>query len=68
MLAGVEECDDNDTIDTNSCTNQCKRAGCGDKIVQTGVEQCDDGNNVTTDACINCVNATCGDLHIWSGK
>ncbi|MBI5754996.1 DUF4215 domain-containing protein, partial [Candidatus Peregrinibacteria bacterium] len=51
-----EECDDGNTIDTDSCSNACKIPTvtplCGNGIVETG-EQCDDGNTVDTDNCRN---------------
>ncbi|MBU2213294.1 DUF4215 domain-containing protein, partial [Patescibacteria group bacterium] len=38
-----EECDDENTADTDACTNECKGAVCGDGIVRSGVEECDSG-------------------------
>jgi cysteine-rich repeat protein len=56
-----EECDDGNVSDTDSCTNRCREARCGDGIVQTG-EQCDDGNGIETDQCTNvCLWNICGD-------
>ena len=49
-----EECDDGNTINTDTCTNECKKPRCGDKIV-TPPEECDDGNNADGDGC----NADC---------
>jgi cysteine-rich repeat protein len=59
---GNEECDDGNTIDTDSCTSKCLLARCGDGIVHAGVELCDDGNRDDTDSCRNgCGPASCGD-------
>ncbi|MDO8508067.1 MAG: MopE-related protein [Nanoarchaeota archaeon] len=43
---GTEQCDDGNSIITDSCTNVCADAKCGDNIVYEGVEACD-GNLVT---------------------
>ncbi|MEY3012956.1 MAG: hypothetical protein RIT45_1691 [Pseudomonadota bacterium] len=51
IVSGDEECDDGNNVDTDACTNACKKAVCGDKVVQTGVEECDDGNTVSNDGC-----------------
>lgn len=41
-----EECDDGNSVNDDSCTNQCKRPVCGDGIVQAALgEVCDDGIN-----------------------
>jgi cysteine-rich repeat protein len=56
-----EECDDGNTVDTDTCTTLCRRQRCGDGHVQPG-EECDDGNRDNSDACTNdCREATCGD-------
>ncbi len=49
-----EECDDNNAINTDSCTNACKLPACGDGVMQ-GTEVCDDGNRTAGDGC----NASC---------
>jgi cysteine-rich repeat protein len=46
-----EECDDGNTLSTDSCLNTCKKASCGDSFVQTDVETCDDGNATDGDGC-----------------
>ncbi|MSP92426.1 MAG: DUF4215 domain-containing protein [Myxococcales bacterium] len=46
-----EECDDSNLTKTDACTDVCKKAKCGDGIVQAGVETCDDGNEIDGDAC-----------------
>lgn len=58
-----EECDDGaKNSDIGACLSTCKKAKCGDKLVQAGVEQCDDGNQVNDDSCPNtCKLPTCGD-------
>ena len=54
-----EECDDGNTSDNDSCTNQCKAAYCGDTIINYQSEQCDDGNQYDNDYCTNqCQNHT----------
>jgi len=59
---GVEECDDNNAINTDACLSTCKNASCGDTYVHAGFEGCDDGNSSNLDACTNsCVTAVCGD-------
>jgi cysteine-rich repeat protein len=64
-----EECDDGNTVNTDACTNACKKAACGDGITETGVEECDDGNAVNTDACTNtCKLPKCGDGIVQSGE
>jgi cysteine-rich repeat protein len=63
-----EECDDGNSIETDSCLSDCTAARCGDGFVQTGVEECDDGNGVQTDACLNnCAAAKCGDSVVRTG-
>ena len=46
-----EECDDGNKINTDACTNVCKKARCGDGYISTGTEQCDDGNIANGDNC-----------------
>ncbi|KAG7368109.1 cold-active serine alkaline protease [Nitzschia inconspicua] len=68
ILEDIEECDDGNQNNNDSCTNECKIAVCGDGIVGPG-EQCDDGNNVNDDACRNdCTSALCGDGVVQSGE
>lgn len=53
---GIEECDDNNTINKDDCINTCISAKCGDGIIWNlgnGTEQCDDANNVIGDGCNN---------------
>ena len=45
-----EQCDDGNTVNTDSCTNTCTTAACGDGIVGLS-EQCDDGNTQSGDNC-----------------
>jgi cysteine-rich repeat protein len=44
ILQANEECDDGNGYNTDGCTNDCKKAFCGDGFTYDGVEQCDDGN------------------------
>ncbi len=56
-----EECDDGNDLNTDSCTNACTSARCGDGFVQPG-EECDDGNSSNADSCRNeCIEGRCGD-------
>jgi cysteine-rich repeat protein len=62
VQANVEQCDDGNMSNTDSCVGNCVPADCGDGFVQANVEQCDDGNMSNTDACVGaCVAAACGD-------
>jgi cysteine-rich repeat protein len=69
-VADTEECDDGNTIDTDDCTTECKKARCGDGFLQAG-EACDDGNDDNTDACTlfqgRCTIAVCGDGFTYEG-
>ncbi|HIE71486.1 MAG TPA: DUF4215 domain-containing protein, partial [Planctomycetes bacterium] len=68
-IGGSEECDDGNSIDTDSCTSECKKAACGDGVLRgdlspgiVGFEACDDGNDFNEDACLTlCAVAVCGD-------
>jgi len=52
-----EECDDGNTVDSDSCSNSCaKKSICGNGILEIG-ENCDDGNKVNGDTC----PSDCGD-------
>jgi cysteine-rich repeat protein len=56
-----EDCDDNDHVDTNACTNECKAAVCGDGILGPG-EECDDKGTLDGDGCSHdCKKEFCGD-------
>lgn len=46
-----EECDDGNGEDDDACTSACKKAVCGDGIVQQMVEMCDDGDSDDGDGC-----------------
>jgi len=48
-----EECDDGNQVNTDSCTNACTTAACGDGYVQAG-EQCDDGPGGSSTCSSNC--------------
>jgi cysteine-rich repeat protein len=72
-----EDCDDNNSSNTDSCLNSCEWASCQDGYVYTSVtiaanpnevEECDDGNASDSDACTAmCEEATCGDGLVWRG-
>ena len=51
MVDPNEECDDGNSVNTDSCLNSCDNAACGDGVVQSGVEECDDGNTNSGDGC-----------------
>ncbi|PRQ04919.1 DUF4215 domain-containing protein [Enhygromyxa salina] len=67
IIESGEACDDGNTIETDTCTNECALASCGDGLVHEGVEACDDGNMDTTDDCVLCQPATCGDGYVQEG-
>ena len=46
-----EECDDGNSNNMDSCTNQCKASVCGDFFINPNTEQCDDGNLYENDFC-----------------
>jgi len=58
-----EECDDDNTDDTDGCLTTCVAARCGDGEIWSGVEDCDDAAaNSYTGACLpDCTDNTCGD-------
>lgn len=62
LVQDGEECDDGNTVDTDTCT-KCKLAVCGDGIVQTGEEECDDGNQ--TDVGDGCPNSCFLDRRVF---
>jgi len=46
-----EACDDGNSDDTDTCTNKCTKAVCGDGSLYVDLEKCDDGNLVAGDGC-----------------
>ena len=53
VVPQCEECDDgaaNSDRAPDACRTDCRRAHCGDRVVDSG-EQCDDGNVVSGDCC-----------------
>jgi len=46
-----EACDDGNGDDTDTCTNRCTKAVCGDGSLYADLEKCDDGNAVAGDSC-----------------
>lgn len=64
-----EQCDDGNTVNTDSCTNSCLTAVCGDSFVRTGVEQCDDSNSTPGDGCsATCQIEICGNGTLDTGE
>ncbi len=64
-----EQCDDNNAVNTDACTNACRTAVCGDGISGPSPEECDDGNGVNTDACSNsCLTVACGNGRVDPGE
>ena len=61
-----EECDDGNDSNTDSCTNDCKKAKCGDGFIQAG-ENCDSGilnghyatDCIGTESCPGCASSDC---------
>ena len=65
--AGVEACDDGNTVNGDGCSSTCRTEGCGNGVLDPG-EECDDGNAVNTDACVSgCRIAVCGDGFVRIG-
>ncbi|MCS6900129.1 MAG: hypothetical protein RMJ98_11000 [Myxococcales bacterium] len=46
-----EQCDDGNLDDDDACLSNCRKAKCGDGIVQVDVEECDDANSNEEDGC-----------------
>ena len=66
-----EQCDDGNTVNTDSCTNTCQNAKCGDGFVQRSRgEVCDDGNNTNGDGCsADCLSfESCGNGTLDPGE
>ena len=64
VLDPMEVCDDGNMVDTDACTNMCRRNPtmpfCGDGDV-AGTEECDDGENFSGDGCsASCRLEECG--------
>jgi cysteine-rich repeat protein len=59
-----EQCDDGNTVNTDTCRNDCTLPYCPDGIIDPE-EQCDDGNNIPGDGCESDCTLTpdpvCGD-------
>lgn len=56
----LEECDDGNSDNTDTCTDACENASCGDGYIQaSNSETCDDGNTTDGDGCSSaCVSET----------
>ena len=51
MVEPPEQCDDQNSDNSDACINTCQSARCGDGFVQTGVEECDEANNNGLGSC-----------------
>jgi hypothetical protein len=60
-----EECDDGDGINTNSCTNACKYAFCGDFILWGGVDDCNPAEVVN--CTVRCYQCPAGAIDLDNG-
>lgn len=57
VVSGSEECDDANSVNTDSCPNDCRVAVCGDSVIE-GLEECDPPN---ADLCLsNCLKRGTG--------
>lgn len=70
VLDPGEECDDENDINTDACTNACLNAFCGDGLIQVGVETCDDGNTTPGDGCSDICETelSCGNGVLEAGE
>jgi cysteine-rich repeat protein len=50
VVNGGEECDDGNSVDTDSCLTSCLNARCGDGFIRTSTEECD-GQNLNGESC-----------------
>ncbi len=50
ILDEGEECDDNNLLNNDGCSSNCRLEYCGDGVKQSN-EECEDGNNVDGDGC-----------------
>lgn len=63
-----EGCDDGNNVNSDKCTNECRKPECGNGIVDDE-EECDDGNLDNGDSCLNnCKKAKCGDGFVQRGE
>ena len=66
--AHVEECDDNNNVQDDGCSNQCTNQHCGNGIVED-MEACDDNNTANGDGCDStCHYESCGDGIVNNGE
>ncbi|MDD5433155.1 MAG: DUF4215 domain-containing protein [Candidatus Pacebacteria bacterium] len=64
IVEGTEQCDDGNTIITDSCV-RCRNARCGDRYRWSGVEECDDGNTRNGDGCSStCMNEEASTVYV----
>ncbi|MFA5024974.1 MAG: choice-of-anchor K domain-containing protein [Candidatus Shapirobacteria bacterium] len=55
----IEECDDGNSVNTDTCLDTCVTPTCGDGYLWIGNEQCDIGSSNTNTACTASYNSTC---------
>jgi cysteine-rich repeat protein len=62
-----EQCDDDNAVNDDGCTNACTLPACGDGILQAG-EACDNGLGNGANAACNpeCEPASCGDGYVYA--
>lgn len=65
-VAGPEECDDDNTVSEDGCSELCLLEICGNLRVDPG-EECDDGNTAAGDGCDACA-IECGDGNLDPGE
>ncbi len=66
---GSEQCDDQNTSNTDACVGTCQLAYCGDTYTRSGVEECDDGDNDSGDGCSwDCKLEVCGNARLDAGE
>ena len=68
-ILNEEACDDGNLINTDSCTNNCKQAICGDGYTWVGNEECDEGGE-TASCDLDCTYVSCGDntVNVYAGE
>jgi cysteine-rich repeat protein len=68
IVASSEVCDDGNTINGDSCDNNCTVSACGNGVI-AGAESCDDGNLINGDGCdSNCRPTGCGNGVMGPGE
>ncbi len=68
VKAGVEVCDDGNSVDGDGCDSNCTPTSPGNGIVTDG-EECDDGNDIDGDGCDSAFTRTrCGNGIVTAGE